>query len=44
MGKADGSDMRKISKIERQDLLIKDDFGLVPIDNQGNARTVYRVW
>jgi DNA replication protein DnaC len=27
MGKADGSYMREISKIERQDLLILDDFG-----------------
>jgi DNA replication protein DnaC len=34
MGKADGSYIREISKIERQDLLILDDFGLVPIDNQ----------
>lgn len=37
MGKADGSYMREISKIERQDLLIIDDFGLVPIDNQNRA-------
>ncbi len=37
MGKADGSYMREISKIERQDLLIIDDFGLLPIDNQNRA-------
>ena len=37
MGKADGSYMREISKIERQDLLILDDFGLVPIDNQNRC-------
>ena len=37
MGKADGSYMREISKIERQDLLILDDFGLVPIDNQNHS-------
>ncbi len=37
MGKADGSYLREISKIERQDLLIIDDFGLVPIDNQNRA-------
>ncbi len=37
MGKADGSYMREISKIERQDLLIIDDFGLVPIDNQNRS-------
>ena len=33
MGKADGSYLKEISKIERQDLLIIDDFGLLPIDN-----------
>ena len=32
MAKADGSYIREISKIERQDLLILDDFGLQPID------------
>jgi DNA replication protein DnaC len=37
MGKADGSYLREISKIERQDLLIIDDFGLLPIDNQSRA-------
>jgi DNA replication protein DnaC len=37
MGKADGSYMREISKIERQDLLILDDFGLLPIDNQNRS-------
>lgn len=37
MGKADGSYLREISKIERQDLLIIDDFGLVPIDNQSRS-------
>jgi len=37
MGKADGSYIREISKIERQDLLIIDDFGLVPIDNQNRS-------
>jgi DNA replication protein DnaC len=37
MGKADGSYMRELSKIERQDLLILDDFGLVPIDNQNRS-------
>ena len=33
MGKADGSYIREISKIERQDLLILDDFGLAPLDH-----------
>jgi DNA replication protein DnaC len=37
MGKADGSYLREISKIERQDLLIIDDFGLLPIDNQSRS-------
>jgi DNA replication protein DnaC len=37
MGKADGSYIREISKIERQDLLIIDDFGLLPIDNQNRS-------
>jgi DNA replication protein DnaC len=37
MGKADGSYMREISKIERQDLLIIDDFGLLPIDSQNRS-------
>ena len=37
MGKADGSYMREIARIERQDLLILDDFGLVPIDNQNRS-------
>ena len=34
MSKADGSYMKIISKIERQDLLILDDFGMQPLDNQ----------
>lgn len=37
MGKADGSYIREISKIERQDLLILDDFGLIPMDNQNRS-------
>ena len=37
MGKADGSYGREIAKIERQDLLILDDFGLLPIDNQNRS-------
>ena len=38
MAKADGSYLREIAKIERQDLLILDDFGLKPMD--GYARSV----
>jgi DNA replication protein DnaC len=38
MAKADGSYLREISKIERQDLLILDDFGLQPMD--GSSRSV----
>jgi DNA replication protein DnaC len=37
MGKADGSYLKEISKIERQDLFIIDDFGLVPIDSQNRS-------
>jgi DNA replication protein DnaC len=37
MGKADGSYLREISRIERQDLLIIDDFGLLPIDTQNRS-------
>jgi len=34
MAKADGSYHKELSKIERQHLLIFDDFGLQPLDNQ----------
>ena len=34
MMKADGSYLKEISRIEKQDLLIIDDFGLQPLDNQ----------
>ena len=37
MMKADGSYLREISRIEKQDLLIIDDFGLQPLDNQNRA-------
>ena len=38
MAKGDGTYQKEISKIERQDLLILDDFGLSPMDNyQRNA-------
>lgn len=33
IAKADGSYIKEISKIEKQDLLIMDDFGLKPLDN-----------
>jgi DNA replication protein DnaC len=33
MAKADGSYFKEINKIEKQDLLILDDFGLQPLDN-----------
>jgi DNA replication protein DnaC len=38
MSKADGSYFKEINKIEKQDLLILDDFGLQPLDN--NNRNV----
>ena len=34
MSKADGSYLKEIAKIERQQLLILDDFGLQPLDSQ----------
>jgi DNA replication protein DnaC len=37
MAKADGSYIREIAKIERQDLLILDDFGLQPMDGYGRS-------
>jgi DNA replication protein DnaC len=37
MMKADGSYLREISRIEKQDLLILDDFGLQPMDNQNRS-------
>jgi len=35
--KADGSYLREITRIEKQDLLILDDFGLQPLDNQNRS-------
>lgn len=35
LAKADGSSLKELTKIERQDLLILDDFGLQPFDAQG---------
>lgn len=37
MAKADGSYMREVAKIERQQLLILDDFGIQPFDAQSRA-------
>lgn len=37
MAKADGSYLKEIAKIERQDLLILDDFGIQPFDNQSRS-------
>lgn len=37
MAKADGSYLKEIAKIERQDLLILDDFGIQPFDAQSRA-------
>lgn len=37
MAKADGSYLREINKIERQDILILDDFGIQPFDAQSRA-------
>ena len=37
MAKADGSYVRELLRIEKQDLLILDDFGIQPFDTQGRA-------
>jgi DNA replication protein DnaC len=37
IAKADGSYIKEIAKIERQNLLILDDFGLQPLDAQGRS-------
>ena len=37
MAKADGSYIKEIARIERQNLLILDDFGLQPLDNQNRS-------
>jgi DNA replication protein DnaC len=37
MAKADGTYLREITKIEKQDLLILDDFGIQPFDNQSRS-------
>ena len=34
MAKADGSSLRELAKIEKQDLLILNDFGIQPLDAQ----------
>lgn len=34
MAKVDGSSIRELAKIEKQDLLILDDFGIQPFDTQ----------
>jgi DNA replication protein DnaC len=37
MAKADGSYVRELTKMEKQDLLILDDFGMQPLDQQSRA-------
>jgi len=37
MAKADGSYLKEIARIEKHDLLILDDFGLQPFDNQNRS-------
>ena len=37
MAKADGSSIKEMNRIEKQDLLILDDFGIHPFDHQGRA-------
>lgn len=37
MAKADGSAIRELARIEKQDLLILDDFGIQPFDQPSRA-------
>lgn len=37
MGKVDGSHIKEIARIEKQDLLILDDFGIQPLDAQSRS-------
>ena len=37
MAKADGTYARELTKMEKQDLLIIDDFGMQPLDQQSRA-------
>jgi DNA replication protein DnaC len=37
MAKADGSSIKEMNRIEKQDLLILDDFGIQPFDQQSRA-------
>ena len=38
MGKADGTYLKEVTKLEKQELLIIDDFGIQPLDQQ--SRTI----
>ena len=40
MAKADGAHLKELSKIEKQDALILDDFGVQPFDAQSRALPV----
>lgn len=40
MAKADGSYIREIARIEKMDLLILDDFGMQPLDNQNRSALI----
>lgn len=37
MAKADGAHLKELTKIEKQDVLILDDFGIQPLDAQGRS-------
>lgn len=39
--KADGTYLKEITKMEKQDLLIIDDFGIQPLDQQNNTHGDY---
>jgi DNA replication protein DnaC len=37
MAKADGAHLKELTRIEKQDVLILDDFGVQPLDNQSRS-------
>ena len=43
MAQADGSNMKEVTRIERQQLLILDDFGTQPFDAQSRAALMMEI-
>jgi len=40
MARADGSNIKETARIEKMDLLILDDFGMQPMDNQNRSALI----